>query len=164
MLDNQELNVEVNVGDTILNDGMLREMYMRMIVLRLDFHDVCRSLYMLYDTRGMMDPDEKFVYTRLCGFFNFGKCSIFCDNQPTVILWRMNNSGTIDQAVSCKRCYKSNKPLKGNLYIRKEVQRKCMIMKAANFPARELCENSLMSVAGMYKVEFLFNIVAVSEH
>lgn len=138
-------------------------MHMRMLVLRLDFEYVCRSLYMHYDARAMVDTDEEFVYNRLCGFFNFGRCSIFCENQSTVILWRMNNSGTIDQALSCKRCYKANKP-GDNHYLRSIVTKKCMVMKAANMPARDLDENSLISVSGVYKVEFLFNIVAVSEH
>lgn len=148
---------------TILNDGMLREMHMRMLVMRLDFEFVCRTLYMLYGTRDMIDTDEEFVYNRLCSFFNFGRCSLFCENRSKIIMWRMNNSGTIDQALSCKRCYKANKAGE-NHYIRSKVQRKCIIMKAADMPAKELDQNSLLSVSGLYKVEFFFNIVAVSEH
>lgn len=142
---------------------MLCAMHMRMIVMRLDFEQVCRSLYMNYQPE-KMDSDESSMYDRLSALFVFGKCSLFCENQPMIILWRMNNSGTIDEALSCKRCYSALKLYETNSYIRPEVTRKCVIMKSAQLPARDLNENSLISVNGMYKVRFFFNIVSVAEY
>lgn len=157
----------MHIANVVLNDGALRQMYLRMNEVREQLFDVIRETYYLVDGP-QVDGTEPLCRANafeLCTFkrfeqrLEFGCCSVFCNNPYKSIMWQVTPNKQIRMALLCTRCCEALIPAYNDPRINACHVRECMIMKQ---PARfqtSFNVNNLLSSSGMYTVYFFFNFV-----
>lgn len=157
----------MHIANVVLNDGALRQIYLRMNEVREQLFDVIRETYYLCDGPQVdgVEPIarsnafEQCVYSRFEQRLQFGCCSVFCNNPFKAIMWHIAPNKEIRMALLCKRCCEALMPAYNDPRINPCRVRECMIMKQPAAFQTAFNVNNLISSSGMYTVYFFCNFV-----